>query len=44
MLCVPPPCAPRQKWIHVRCLIAEGGPVPDADETPGNVTVAGQSY
>ncbi|MEV8320040.1 proline--tRNA ligase [Streptomyces sp. NPDC059900] len=30
--------------VSVRCLVAEDGAVPDADETPGNVAVVARAY
>ncbi|MFI6807176.1 hypothetical protein ACIBO6_19460 [Streptomyces luteogriseus] len=30
--------------VTVRCLVAGDGPVPDADDAPGNVTVVARAY
>ena len=30
--------------VSVRCLVAEDGAVPEADETPGNVAVVARAY
>ncbi|MDO0911465.1 hypothetical protein QQM39_11555 [Streptomyces sp. DT2A-34] len=35
---------PAERAVTVRCLVAEGGAVPDADDGPGNVAVVARAY
>lgn len=35
---------PAEHAVTVRCLVAEGGAVPDADDAPGNVAVVARAY
>lgn len=33
-----------EQAVTVRCLVAEDGSVPDADDAPGNVAVVARAY